>query len=203
MSGITSQTVTDIVSEKFGQVADAMRRRKVPPPDVAHFVMKLMFSMFAEDIELLPNRVFSRTLKQSKNVPEKLSRFLRELFAAMASGGTFALEEILHFNGGLFADADVMVPAPSFVTVRAMTAVPLPSASALVMAGTSRAGERGTVNVDVVVVVLPCDGAVGDESPPHPTANMLRPMTSVESRFMLCCLSRFAQKNFRARLKPR
>ena len=80
-------------------------------------------------------------------------------------------------------------------------AVPLPLASALVMAGTSFAGERGTVNVDVVVV--PCDGAVGDESPLHPTAKMLRPTMSDENRFMLFCLSRFAQKNFRARLKPR
>jgi hypothetical protein len=53
-----------------------------------------------------------------------------------------------------------MLPAPSFVTVRAMMAVPLALASALVMAGTSFAGDRGTVNVDVVVV--PPDGAVGD-----------------------------------------
>ncbi|MCI0359981.1 MAG: hypothetical protein L0211_16000 [Planctomycetaceae bacterium] len=106
--GITSQSVTSLVSEKFGLVADAMRVRTVPPQDVAHFLMKLMFSMFAEDVDLLPNRVFTRTLKQSKNVPAKLSGFLRELFSAMASGGTFALEEILHFNGGLFADADVI-----------------------------------------------------------------------------------------------
>ncbi len=99
-----------------------------------------------------------------------------------------------------FAVADVMLPALSFVTVRAMMAVPLPLASALVMAGTSLAGESGTVNVDVVVV--PCDGAVGSESE-HPTARMLRPTMSAENRFMLFCLSKFAQKNFRARLKPR
>ena len=80
--------------------------------------------------------------------------------------------------------------------------MPLPLASALVMAGTSFADESGTVKVDVVVV--PCDGAVGDESSsPHPTARMLRPTMSAENRFMLFCLSRFAQKNFRARLKPR
>jgi hypothetical protein len=53
-----------------------MRVRKIPPQDVAHFLMKLMFSMFAEDIDLLPNRVFGRTLKQSKNVGSKLSAFL-------------------------------------------------------------------------------------------------------------------------------
>ena len=69
------------------------------------------------------------------------------------------------------------MPESSFVTVRAMVAVPLPLASALVMAGTSLAGERGTVKVDVVLV--PCDGAVGDESA-HPTARTLRPTMSTE-----------------------
>src|SRR5688572_32674052 len=44
----------------------------------------------------------------------------------------------------MFAVADVTVPAASFVTVSAMVAVPEPLASALVMAGTSLAGERGT-----------------------------------------------------------
>jgi hypothetical protein len=55
------------------------------------------------------------------------------------------------------------------------------------MAGTSFADESGTVKVDVVVV--PCDGVVGDEESPHPTARMVRPMTRSESRFMLFCLS--------------
>ena len=79
-------------------------------------------------------------------------------------------------------------------------AVPRALASALVIAGTSFAGERGTVNVDVVVV--PCAGASGVESL-HPAARTLRQTISAEIRFMLFCLSRVAQKNFRARLKPR
>jgi hypothetical protein len=45
------------------------------------------------------------------------------------------------------------------------------------------AGESGTVNVDVVVV--PPDGAIGDDSLAHPTATMLRPMRSAESRIMM------------------
>jgi len=82
-----------------------------------------------------------------------------------------------------------------------MVAVPEPLASALVMAGTSLAGDRGTVNV--VVLVPGDDGADGPESE-HPTARTLRPtMRAAEIRYMLFCLPRIAQKNFRARLKPR
>jgi hypothetical protein len=89
-----------------------------------------------------------------------------------------------------FAVADVMLPPLSFVTVKAMVAVPEPLASALEMAGTSLAGERGTVKVDVVLV--PCDGADGpdgeDDDSEHPTARMLRPTTSTDIRCMLFCL---------------
>ncbi len=38
----------------------------------------------------------------------KLSQLLADLFAKMAKGGFFGSEEILHFNGGLFADAEVI-----------------------------------------------------------------------------------------------
>jgi hypothetical protein len=96
----------------------------------------------------------------------------------------------------------VIALEPSLVTVRAMVAVPLLPASALVIGGTSLAGERGTVNVDVVVPGVPGEGAVGDESL-HPTARTLSPTAINESRVILFCLLNVAQKNFRARLKPR
>jgi hypothetical protein len=68
-----------------------------------------------------------------------------------------------------------------------MIAVPVLPVSALVMAGISFADERGTVKVDVVVV--PCDGAEGEELPlPHPAARRLAPTTSTVNRFMLFCL---------------
>jgi hypothetical protein len=100
-----------------------------------------------------------------------------------------------------FADADVMLPPSSLFTVRAMTTEPLPLLSALAMAGTSFEGDSGTVNVEVVVV--PPVGAVGAESL-HPAARTLRPTMIAENRFMTALpFEKIAQKNFRARLKPR
>jgi hypothetical protein len=83
----------------------------------------------------------------------------------------------------MFAIADVIVPPPSLVTMSAMTAVPEPLASALAVGGTSLAGDRGTVNV--VVVVVPWeDGPDGDEDSLHPMASTLRPTISTDRRFM-------------------
>ncbi|HUE70288.1 MAG TPA: DNA methyltransferase [Pirellulaceae bacterium] len=106
--GLTSRSVTEQAAELFGKLADGLWQRKIPADEAAHFLMRLMFCMFAEDIDLLPSKVFSRTLAQAKKDPARLSNFLRELFGAMASGGTFALEEILYFNGGLFSDSTVI-----------------------------------------------------------------------------------------------
>jgi len=106
--GLTTQSVTEQAAERFGVVADGMRLRGIEPHDAAHFLMKLMFCMFAEDIELLPTKIFSRSLQGSKKDPQKLSKTLRALFEAMARGGMFGADEILYFNGGLFADSSTI-----------------------------------------------------------------------------------------------
>ncbi len=111
--GQTTAGVTEEVAEQFAKLADGLRRRGVPAPDAAHFLMKLTFCMFAEDIELLPKDLFTRTVANSKNDPAKLTKFLKSLFTAMAHGDYFGADEIAHFNGGLFADADVIDLTPA------------------------------------------------------------------------------------------
>lgn len=106
--GQTQEEVTQEAAEVIGQIADRLRVRKIPAPEAAHFLMKLMFCMFAEDIELLPDKVFTKILKTARGDPAKLARNLAELFSAMSTGGDFWGEEVLYFNGGLFADANAI-----------------------------------------------------------------------------------------------
>jgi hypothetical protein len=60
--GQTAEAVTAQAAELIGQIADGMRQRGIPAHDAAHFLMKLMFSMFAEDIGLLRNKVFKQII---------------------------------------------------------------------------------------------------------------------------------------------
>ncbi|MHC4404282.1 MAG: DNA methyltransferase [Planctomycetota bacterium] len=106
--GLTTESITRQAAERFGMLADGMRIRGVDAPAAAHFLMKLMFCMFGEDIRLLPEKIFSRVLEGSKGKPKRLSGRLRALFEAMSTGGDFGADKILHFDGGLFADADVV-----------------------------------------------------------------------------------------------
>src|SRR4030095_4839914 len=83
------------------------------------------------------------------------------------------------------AGADVRAPYPSRAPAGAIVPDRVAPASALVIAGTSFAADIGTVKVEVDVD--PGPGVVGLLSE-HPTTRTLRPMMSVESRFMMCCL---------------
>ena len=70
--------------------------------------MKLMFCMFSEDIGLLPPTLFTNLLKTGMSDSVFLTSQLLVLFQAMTTGGYFGVHKIMHFNGGLFADADVI-----------------------------------------------------------------------------------------------
>ncbi len=111
--GLTTESITQQAAERFGLLADGMRVRGIAAPDAAHFLMKLMFCMFGEDIGLLPPNVFGRVLDAGKDDPARLSQLLASLFQAMQKGGYFGADQIAWFNGGLFADADVIDLQPS------------------------------------------------------------------------------------------
>jgi hypothetical protein len=106
--GRTTQSITEEVAGKFALVADGLRSRGHDPHRAAHFLNRLLFCLFAEDVGLLPRDLFTRVLERTRRDPELFARYVSELFGTMASGGDFLLEEIRHFNGGLFEDAEAL-----------------------------------------------------------------------------------------------
>jgi hypothetical protein len=106
--GLTTEAVTRQAAERFGQLADALRLRGIPAQDAAHFLMKLMFCMFAEDIGLLPERCFTDLLKRMRGRdPKQLVYALEILWDEMDRGVPFsstADDRILQFNGRLFKE---------------------------------------------------------------------------------------------------
>ena len=65
----STRAVTEKSAKLFAELAKGLRLRGVPAKDAAHFLMKLMFCLFAEDIELLPNNVFTRSLESARTTP--------------------------------------------------------------------------------------------------------------------------------------
>ena len=80
-----------------------------PPPAVAHFLIRLLFCLFAEDVGILPSKLFTRLVTRPKQNAAAFRDQLRQLFAAMMKGGYFGVDTILHVDGGLFNDDAVLL----------------------------------------------------------------------------------------------
>src|SRR4051795_5063218 len=78
------ESVTAEAATKFASIAVALRRQH-DERRVAHFINKLVFCLFAEDIELLPDRVFADIIDEAVKRPDDFEPMLRELFSAMAN----------------------------------------------------------------------------------------------------------------------
>lgn len=100
----TRQMLTEEAAQEFAQLAQRLRSRGHEGHEVAHFVNRLVFCMFAEDVGLLPDHMFSKMLKASRSEPEEFADNASTLFAAMHSGGRIDFTRIDWFNGGLFDD---------------------------------------------------------------------------------------------------
>ena len=64
--------------------------------------------MFADDVGLLPDHMFTRMLRHAQTAPAQFSELAGELFRVMAFGGRVGFETVAWFNGGLFDDADAL-----------------------------------------------------------------------------------------------
>ena len=107
--GETRQSLTERVAASFASVAQALRERGHDPQAVAHFVNRLVFCMFADDVGLLPDHMFTRMLRHALPAPARFGELAGELFRAMASGGRVGFETVDWFNGSLFND-DTTLP---------------------------------------------------------------------------------------------
>ncbi|MEP7137054.1 MAG: DNA methyltransferase [Chloroflexota bacterium] len=104
----TIESVTREAATQFSKLADNLRKYGNDPQEIAHFLIRLLFCLFAEDIGLLPEKLFPRLLEQTRHNSKDFSEVLRQLFRAMNTGGYFGADKILHFNGGLFDDDRVL-----------------------------------------------------------------------------------------------
>jgi hypothetical protein len=100
----TTEQVTRTAAAKFAELAEHLRQRGEEAEATAHFLIRLLFCLFAEDIDLLPSKLFSKLIELGIRRPEQFGPSLAQLFGAMATGGLYGSEEIRHFNGGLFDD---------------------------------------------------------------------------------------------------
>ena len=114
----TSRDITEAAAKSFATLADGLRKR-APDRDldpqgwqdhadeVAHFLTQCLFCFFAEDVNLLPGRMFEKLVSNKTLTSERLTEGLLNLFTKMRTGGMYGNDDIPWFNGGLFKKVNV------------------------------------------------------------------------------------------------
>lgn len=105
-----SARVTRAIALRLAEVSKALEA-KHPPEDVAHFLMRCIFTMFAEDVDLLPKGKFAELLADCIDSPGAFVPLVEELWAKMdeplEARRFFSgfRETVRYFNGNLFKGA--------------------------------------------------------------------------------------------------
>lgn len=100
--------VTREVADRLATLGRSFEGQGHEPETVARFLMRCLFTMFAEDVELIPAKSFSDLLKRLRGQPEHAAPALKALWETMNTGGfsPVLMTVLKRFNGGLFKDAD-------------------------------------------------------------------------------------------------
>jgi len=105
-----SARVTRTVAVQLARLAVSLEEAGHAPHDVAAFLMRCLFTMFAEDVGLLMRAGFTNLMKSVRDTPEHFVPMVEELWQRMNSGGfsTSLRTIVLQFNGGLFEDSTAL-----------------------------------------------------------------------------------------------
>jgi SAM-dependent methyltransferase len=100
--------VSRAIAERLAAVSKALERQH-DPEEVALFLMRCLFTMFAEDVGLIRKDAFKALLRECREDPASFMPLVTELWQAMDKGvySTSVRERMKRFNGKLYEDAQV------------------------------------------------------------------------------------------------
>jgi hypothetical protein len=92
------------VAGYLAEVSKRLEDRGEPPEEVATFLTRTLFAMFAEDVGLLPENAFKGLLGRCLESPNTAASHLSDLFEKMDTGGFSAGlgEMVRRFNGAFY-----------------------------------------------------------------------------------------------------
>ncbi|MGA2110606.1 MAG: DNA methyltransferase [Anaerolineales bacterium] len=103
-SSVSTAEVTSEAAARFARLADLLRKWGIESSKAAHFLIRVLFCLFAEDAGLLPRTLFTRMVEVGRTNSKLFASQLQQLFGAMSKGGPFGVDVIFRFDGGLFED---------------------------------------------------------------------------------------------------
>lgn len=105
-----SAKVTREIAAYLAELGKSFEAQGHESQKVARFLMRCLFTMFAEDVALIPKDSFTNKLKELRGHPEHAKPALEGLWEVMDKGGfsQILMTDLLRFNGGLFKESDAL-----------------------------------------------------------------------------------------------
>jgi hypothetical protein len=105
-----SARVTRAIAADLAELARSLESKRIDAERVGGFLTRCLFTLFAEDVDLLPAGSFTGLLADCEREPAQLVPLLTELWRVMDAGGfSVALrKDLLRFNGKLFKQPEVL-----------------------------------------------------------------------------------------------
>lgn len=103
--------VTREVADTLASLAASLEKAGHDPQVIAAFLQRILFTLFAEDVGLLPDKAFEKLLEQAAKTPQGFATLTTTLWKDMANGADFStaiMDKVLHFNGRLFENATAL-----------------------------------------------------------------------------------------------
>jgi hypothetical protein len=96
--------VTREIATRIARVSQALEKSGHATEEVAMFLMRMLFTMFAEDVDLLPKDCFKTLLQECAQKPAIFPGMMEDLWKAMDEGGFSATirDRVKKFNGEFF-----------------------------------------------------------------------------------------------------
>jgi hypothetical protein len=104
-----SAKVTREIADRLARIAKSLEQNHSPEV-VAGFLTRCLFSMFAEDVGLIPPRSFAQLLDSVANSPEQFQPMVATLWGEMDRGGFSVIlrDTLPRINGKLFKDTTAL-----------------------------------------------------------------------------------------------
>ena len=105
-----SARVTREIAKRLAAVSKALEAQKHPAEEVAMFLMRCLFTMFAEDVGLLPKDSFKQVLLRCEHDPTTFQPDVGQLWEAMDLGiyAHAIRQKVAKFNGEFFRRKTVL-----------------------------------------------------------------------------------------------
>lgn len=106
-----SARVTRDVAAQLAALARSLEESGYQPERVANFLMRAIFTMFAEDVRLIPPDSFTEALEEVKRAGvEIFPDMIGSLWSTMNEGGFSPVirKRVIQFNGGLFEECEAL-----------------------------------------------------------------------------------------------